>query len=170
MDLEFSGVGLSGHHPARDAIHRDQLQQIAAGEQRHPSKLHLSHQGLISPVEQLLTGLSPGVEGATHKGSSEAAGRQAAAVFPGEGHSLGDALVDDAAADFCQPPATGFPRPEIATSQRVSEEPMDAVAIDSHGSSGIDTALGSDRMGTPGAVVISQHGDAIALLRQGRCC
>ena len=168
MHLQFPRHRVSRHHPPGDAIDGDQFQHVAPGEQPHLAQLHLPHQRLIGAVQQLLSGLAAGVEGATHQGPPEAAGGQAAAVFAGERHPLGDALVNDAAADFRQPLAAGFPGPEVAAFQGVGEQAADAVAIHGRGPGCIDAALGRHRVRAPRAVVEAQHRHPIPLLRQGR--
>jgi hypothetical protein len=81
---------------------------------------------------------------------------------------LGDALINDAAADFSQPLTTGFSGSEVTPFQRVAEESTDAVAINRHGTGGINTPLCRHRMGAPWAVMETQHRDAVTLLGQ-RC-
>ena len=169
MHLQFARHRVTRHHPAGHTVHGDQLEHVAAGQQRHPSQLHLAHQCLVSPIEQLLAGLTAGIEGAAHQGPAEAAGGQAAAVFTRERHPLGDALIDDAAADLRQPLATGFPGAEVSSFKSVSEQAADTVAIHGHWPCGIDTALSGHRMSSPWAVVEAEHRDPIALLGQG-CC
>jgi hypothetical protein len=80
---------------------------------------------------------------------------------------LGDALVDDAAADFSQSLTTSFASSEVAPFQRVTEKSIDAIPIDSHGTGCIDAPLSCHRMGTAWAVVETQHLDPITLLGQG---
>jgi hypothetical protein len=80
---------------------------------------------------------------------------------------LGDALINDAAADFSQPLTTSFASSEVAPFQRVTEQSIDAVAIDSHGTGCIDAPLCCHRMGTTWAVMETQHRHPITLLGQG---
>ena len=159
---------MSGHHAAGDAIDGDQLQNVAACEQAHASKFHLAHQGLIGPIQQLLPRLSAGIKGAAHQCTPKTSGGQASAVFPSEGNPLGDALINDAAADFGQPLTTGFAGSEVAPFQRVAEQSTDAVAIDRHGTGGINAPLRCHRMGAPWAVMETQHRHPVTLLGQ-RC-
>ena len=56
---------------------------------------HLLHERLVGAEQQLLAGLAPGVERAGDLGAAEGAVVEQAAVLAGEGHALGDALVDD---------------------------------------------------------------------------
>ncbi len=59
----------------------------------------LALERLIGAEQELLAGLAAGVEGARDLGAAEGAVVEDAAVFAGEGHALGDALVDDVDAD-----------------------------------------------------------------------
>jgi hypothetical protein len=54
---------------------------------------------------------------------------------------LGDALINDAAADFSQPLTTGFPGSEVAPFQCVAEKSTNTVAIDRHGTGCINAPL-----------------------------
>jgi hypothetical protein len=80
---------------------------------------------------------------------------------------LGDALINDAAADFSQPLTTSFAGSEVAPFQRVAEESTDAVAINRHSTGGINTALCRHRMGPAWAVMETQHRHPVSLLGQG---
>jgi hypothetical protein len=68
-----------------------------AGELLHRAGRDLALEGLVGADEQLLAGLATGVERAGHLDATEGAVVEQAAVLTGEGHALGDALVDDAA-------------------------------------------------------------------------
>jgi hypothetical protein len=54
---------------------------------------------------------------------------------------LGDALINDAAADFSQPLTTGFPGSEVAPFQCVAEKSTNTVAIDRYGTGCINAPL-----------------------------
>ncbi len=58
---------------------------------------------LVGTEQQLLAGLAAGVKGSLDLDAAEGASREQSAVFPGERHALGDALVDDVDADLRQP-------------------------------------------------------------------
>ena len=85
---------------AGHAIHCDQLQQVAAAEQGDAAGGHLTQQGAGGAVEQLLAGLAAGIKGAAHQRPPKAAGGEGTAVLAGERHSLGHALINDAAAQL----------------------------------------------------------------------
>ena len=106
----------------------------------------LALERLVGAEQQLLAGLAAGVEGARHLGAAEGAVVEQAAVLAGEGHALGDALVDDVDADLGQPVDVGLARAEVAALDRVVEEAVDAVAVVLVVLGRVDAALGGDRV------------------------
>ena len=61
----------------------------------HRAEADLAGHLLVGAEQQLLAGLAAGVERAADLGAAEAAVVEQAAVLAGEGHALGDHLVDD---------------------------------------------------------------------------
>ena len=165
-DLEAAAELVAAHHAAGHPIDPDQLEHVPPGEQFHPTGGHLSHQGLIGAVEQLLAGLATGIEGSAQLGAAEAAVRQRAAVFAGEGNPLGHALIDDRTADLRKAMAARLTGTEIAPPDGVAEEPFDTVSVVGVIPGGVDAALGRHGMGSTRAVVERDHPDPIALLGQ----
>jgi hypothetical protein len=167
VHLQRAREQVAGHHAPGHPIHRDQLQQVAAGQQGDAPGRHLAQQGRCGAVEQLLAGLAAGVEGAAHQRPPEAAAGQGAAVLAGEGHALGHALINDAAAQLGQAHAAGLAGAEVAAAQGVGEQALGAVAIGGIVLGGVDAPLGGHRVGPPRAVVISEHRHPVALLGEG---
>jgi hypothetical protein len=66
---------------------------------------------------------------------------------------LGDALIDDVAADLRQAVDIRFARPEIATFDGVVEQPINTVAVVLVVLGGVNAALGGDAVGTARAVL-----------------
>ena len=108
-------------------------------------------QRLVGAEQQLLAGLAPGVERARHLGAAEAAVVEQAAVLAGEGHALGDALVDDVDRHLGQAVDVGLAGPVVAALHRVVEEAVDRVAVALVVLGGVDAALGGDRVRPAGA-------------------
>ena len=155
------GLDLAGHHVPGDdalghAVHQDQLLHLVAGEHLHLAQADLPLQGLVGAQQQLLARLAPGVEGAAHLGAAEGAVVQEPAVFPGEGHALGHALVDDVVAHLGQTVDVGLPGPEVAALHGVVEEAEDAVAVVVVVLGGVDAALGGDGVGPARAVLVAE--------------
>src|SRR5439155_22383506 len=98
--------------------------------------------------------------------SAKRAVGQQAAVFSGDWHPLGHALINDIHADLRQPIDVRFARAEVAPFDGVVEEPMEAVAVVLIILGGIDAALGGDAVGTAWAVLEAEAFDLVAQFRQ----
>ena len=99
---------------------------------------------LIATDEELLTGLAAGVEGAFYLGAAERTVVEKSAIFPGEGDTLGNALIDDLVRDFGEAMHVGFAGAEVAAFDGVVEEPEDGVAVVLVILGSVDSALGGD--------------------------
>ncbi len=147
----------------------DEVEHFAATVEDHPPLIDLLLQGLVGPEQQLLTGLATAVEGAFYEHTAEGSVCEHAAIFPGEGDSLCDALVDDRGGVLGEPVHIGFAGPEVTALLRVVEESVDAVTILAVVLAGVDAALGGNRVGTPRRVVVDEDVDAVALCGERRC-
>jgi len=167
------GFDRSGHHVAGDdaagaALGDDELQHLVPGVHLHRPGRHLAFQGLIGADQQLLAGLTAGVEGALHLDTTEGPVVQQAAVFAGERDALGDALVDDVGADLGEPVDVGLPGPVVAALDGVVEQPHRRVVVVAVVLGGVDAALGGDRVGAARAVLVAEVEDVVARFAQGR--
>jgi hypothetical protein len=86
-----------GDDPAGLVVNDDQIEHLGARVHLDLARRDLPGQRLVGAEQQLLTGLSAGIEGARDLHTAEGAGVEESAVLAGEGHPLGDALVDDLA-------------------------------------------------------------------------
>ena len=169
-------VGRVGHHLAGDHVAHDdaarhpvlddEVEHLGAGVQRDRAQRHLVHHLLVRAEQELLAGLAPGVEGARHLGAAEAAVVEQAAVLAGERHALGDRLVDDVHRLLGEAVDVRLAAAEVAALDRVVEEAEDRVAVALVVLGGVDAALGGDRVRPPGAVVVREDLDVVALLAQ----
>src|SRR6202040_1968084 len=121
---------------------------------------------LVGAEQELLPGLAAGIEGARDLGAAEGAVVEQAAVFAGEGHALGDALVDDVDRQLGQAVDVGLARAEIAALDGVVEEPEDAVAVVVVVLRGVDATLGGDRMRAARRVLKAEALDLVAELAE----
>ena len=112
---------------------------------------------MIGAQKQLLAGLAAGVEGSGDLGSAEASIGESAAVFAGEGHALGYALVDDVDADLRQAIDVGFAGAEVATFYGVVEKAIDAVAVVLIILRGVDATLRGDEWARRGESWKQKH-------------
>jgi len=87
---------------ARLIVHDHQVHHFTAGKHLDFPCMDLSHHGMVSAQEQLLTGLAPRIKGSGHLGSTEGAVGEKAAVLSCKGHALGHTQVDDLIADLRQ--------------------------------------------------------------------
>ena len=143
------GGDFAGDHVAHDdalgvAVHEHEIEHLGARIHLHAAMGDLLLQRLIGSREQLLAGLAAGVEGAGHLRAAEGTVGEQSAVFAGEGHALGDALVDDAWTDLGQAIDVGLAGAEVAALDGVVKETVDRVAVVLIVLGGIDAALGGD--------------------------
>ena len=167
------GLDLAGHHVAHDdatgpPVHDDELEHLVPGVHLDRAGRDLALEGLVGAEQQLLAGLAARVEGARHLGAAERAVVEQAAVLAGEGHALGDALVDDARADLGQAVDVGLAGAEVAALDRVVEEAVDGVAVVLVVLRGVDPALGGDGVRAPRGVLVAEGLDLVARLAEGR--
>ncbi len=118
----------------------------------------------------MLPGLPLGVERARYLGTAKGAVVEQTAVFAREGHALGHALVDNAAADLRQPMHIGFARAVVAAFNGVVEQPPHAVAVVGVVLRRVDASLGGNAVGAAGRVLNAKAFDVVAQLRQGGRC
>ena len=145
--LDLAGDQVAGDDAARLAVDDDEVQHLAAGEEPDAALVHLPHLRLIGAEQQLLAGLAAGVERARHLRAAKRSVVEQPAVFAGERHALGDALIDDVDAQLRQSVDVRFARPVVAALDGVVEEPVDAVAVVLVVLGGVDAALRGDAVG-----------------------
>ena len=173
-DVGEVGLQLPGDQVAHDdaagaAVDDDQLDHLVAGVGPHRAGGHLALEGLVGADQQLLAGLAAGVEGPGDLDAAEGAVVQQAAVLAGERDALGDALVDDVQADLGQPVDVGLAGAVVAALDGVVEEPVDRVAVALVVLGGVDAALGGDRVGATGGVLVAERLHHVAgLAERGR--
>ena len=80
-------------------------------------------------------------------------------IVAGEGYTLGNTLVDDAATDFSQTVDVGFAGTVVATFDGIAEKTFDAVAVVLIVLGCIDAALGSDGVCTAGGILNAEYVD-----------
>ena len=161
--LDLAGGEVAGDDADAHAVLLDDVEHLGLGVQLDPAERHLLHEGLVGAEQELLAGLAPGVERAGDLGAAEGAVVEQAAVLAGEGHALGDALVDDVDAHLGQAVHVRLTGPEVAALHRVVEEAVDAVAVVLVVLGGVDAALGGDGVGPAGRVV---EGEALHLVAE----
>ena len=108
VGLDLPRDHVAHHDAARRAVDHHQLEHLVPRVHGDLAQADLLLQGLVGAEQELLAGLAARVERARDLRSAEGAVVQGAAVFAGEGHALGHALVDDVHADLGQPVDVGL--------------------------------------------------------------
>ena len=154
--------------PARPTVDDDELDHLVAGVALDRAGGDLALEGLVGADEQLLAGLSPGVEGARDLDAAERAVVQQAAVLTGERHALCHALVDDVGAHLREAVDVRLARAVVAALDRVVEEPVDGVAVALVVLGRVDAALRGDRVGPARGVLVAEGLHDVPRLAQRR--
>ena len=126
------------------------------------------HERGVRAEQQLLAGLAACVERARHLRATERAVVEQAAVLAGEGHALGDALVDDVDAELREPVDVALASAVVAALHGVVEEAVDAVAVVLVVLRRVDPTLRGDAVRAPRRVVEREERDAVAELPERR--
>ena len=173
-DVREVGLDLAGDHVAGDdaaglAVDDDHLEHLVPGERLDGAGRDLALERLVGADQQLLAGLAAGVERAGHLHAAEGAVVEQAAVLTGERDALGDALVDDVAADLRQAVDVRLARAVVAALDGVVEEPVDRVAVALVVLRGVDAALRGDRVRAARRVLVAERlHDVAGLAERGR--
>src|ERR1700733_12108898 len=114
MRGEFAGNQVACDDTARLTVDDDQVEHLRAWIHRDGCGVYLALQRLVRAEKKLLACLSACVEGAGNLRAAKRPIGQRAAVFAGEGNTLGNTLVDDADADLGQTVDVGFAGAEVA--------------------------------------------------------
>ncbi len=126
------------------AVDVDQIEHLATGKELHRTGIDLPHQRRIGTEQELLAGLTAGVEGSRDLRTAEGAVVEHATVLAREGHALGDTLVDDIDADLGQAMDVALAGAVVAALDGVVEEPVDRIAVVLVVLRRVDPALGGD--------------------------
>ena len=167
------------HQAARDdaagpPVDHHHVEQLRARIHPHLAGGDLARQRLVGAEQQLLPRLAARVKGARYLDAAERAVGEQAAVLARERYALGRALVDDGGADLGQPIDVRFTRAEVASLDRVVEQPEHGIAVVLVVLRRVDAALRRDRVRPPGRVLEAEARDGIPELgerrRRGRPC
>ena len=166
--LDLAGDQVAGDDAGAAAVDHDGVDELDAVEQANAAEADLAGELLVGAEQQLLAGLTAGVERAADLGAAEGAVVEQAAVLAGEGHALGHHLIDDVDADLGEAVDVALPRAEVAALDGVVEQAMHRVAVAAVVLGGVDATLRGDRVGTPRRVVERERVDLVAELGE-RC-
>ena len=167
--LDLAGDQVAGDDAAGLAVDHDEVEHLGAGEHGDGAGVDLALERLVGAEQKLLAGLAAGVEGARNLGAAEGAIGERAAVLAGEGNALGDALIDDLAADLREAVDVGFAGAEVAALDGVVEEAEDALAVVGVVLGGVDAALRGDGVRAARGILEAEALDLVAeLAERGR--
>ena len=136
----------------------------------HGSGGNLLVQGSIGTQQQLLAGLSAGVEGTAHLHATEGTVGQVSAVFTGKRNTLCHALVDNGGTYLCQTIHVGFAGTIVTTFDGVVEQTVNGVVVVLVVFGSVDTTLGGDGVRPAGGVADAEDLDVVTHLTQRRSC
>ncbi len=162
IGFEFPGNQVTNHDSPRFSIDDDQIEHLPAGIDFDLPLGYLAHKRAVGADQQLLTGLPLCIKGPCHLCAAKGPVVQKAAVVPGKGNALGDALVDDILAQLGQPVYIGLPGPEVTPLDGVVKQPPGGIPVVRIILRRIDSPLGGDAVGPPGAVLDAKILDVIA--------
>ncbi len=161
-------LGAIGHPDVKPGILEKGILLRARFEldQYHRAGLDLAGERRVGAEQQLLTGLTSGVESTGDLGAAERAVVQVTGVIAGERHALGDTLVNDVVRHLGQAPDVRFTGAEVAALDGVVEQAVDRVTVVRIVLGSIDAALRCDRMSAASAVLVAESFDIVAKLTQ----
>ena len=165
---DLAGREVAHHDAAGAPVLDHDVEHLGARVHLDRAEVDLTRQRLIRAEQQLLAGLAAGVERARHLRAAEGPGVEEAAVLAGEGHALGDALVDDVQAQLREPIDVRLARAVVAALHGVVEEAEHAVAVVLVVLGGVDAALGGNAVRAPGRVLEAERLHLVAELAQRR--
>ena len=168
MPLEFAGDQVAGDDAARLAVHDHHVHHLVAVEHLHGALAHLAHQRAVGAEQQLLTGLSAGIERTAHLDAAEGAVIEQPTVVAGEGNTLRHALVDDVRAHFRQAVHVRLTRAVVATLHGVVEQTVGAIAVVLVVLRRVDATLRGDAVRTTRAILVTEGLYVVAHLGERR--
>ena len=148
--LELTGYQVLGNDAACATVDDNDILHLGTSVELHATAVDLFHQRRVSAEQQLLAGLTLGIECTADLHTTERAVGEHATILTCERHALCDALVDDVCTDLSQTIDVGLTCAVVTTFDRIVEQTVDAVTIVLVVLCGIDTTLSRDRVSATG--------------------
>ena len=127
--LQFAGNYVFGDDAAGFSVHGYHVHHFVAVVHFNPTVGNLARKCAVGTQEELLAGLTFGVERAAYLHTTEGAVVQLAAVVACKGNALGHALVYDAGGHLRQAVYVGFPAAVVASFDGVVKQTEHGVAV-----------------------------------------
>ena len=168
--LDFTGHEVAGDDSLGLAVDDHEVQHLVTGIALDGSCGDFLVQGSIGAEQELLAGLSAGIERTADLDTAEGAVRQIAAVLTRKRNTLGYALVYDGGAHFREPVDIGFAAPVVATLDGIIEKAVHGVVVILVVLRGIDTALRRNRVGAARGIADTEDLDIVSEFSERSRC
>ena len=155
--FDVAGDEVAGDDATGASIDNDEVHHFVAFMEFDAATGYFAAKGTVGTEEELLAGLAAGIESAADLSTAEGAVVEESTIVAGEGYTLGNTLVDDAATDFSQTVDVCFAGTVVATFDGIAEKTLDAVAVVLIVLGCIDAALGSDGVCTAGGILNAEY-------------
>ena len=122
----------------------DEVHHLTAFVETDAAASDFAAEGAVGTEEELLTGLTAGVEGSADLRTAEGAVVEVAAIVACERHTLSDALVDDVVGYLGKAIHVGFAAAVVSSLDGIIEQTVDGVVVVLVVLCGVDTSLCGD--------------------------
>ena len=168
--LKFSGDKITGDDTLCLTVNHDEVEHFVTRIAGHGTSSDLTVQSSISSEEELLTGLSTGIECTTHLDTSERTVGKITTVFPCERNSLRNTLVDNGCAYLGKTIHVGFTAAVVSSFDSIVEETIDSIVVILVVLCSIDTSLCCNGVCPTGRVTDTEDFDVVAKLSERSSC
>ena len=127
--FKFAGHKVAGDDTLGLTVHDDKVKHLVTGIAGHGSGCNLAVKGGIGSKEELLSGLSAGIESTAYLDTAERTVGKISAIFTGKGNTLGDTLVDDGRTYFCQTVNIGFTAAIVSSLDGIIEKTIHGIIV-----------------------------------------
>ena len=166
--LDFAGDEVTGDDTLSLTIDYNEVKHLVTGITLDGSGRYFLVEGCVSSEQQLLAGLSAGVESTGYLDTSEGAVCKVSAVFTGERNALGYALVYDGRAYLSETVYVSLAAAVVTSLDSIVEETVNRVIVVLVVLCCIYTSLGRNGVGAPGRVGDAENLDIVSQLAK-RC-
>ena len=156
ITFELSGYQVAGNDTACLAVDNYDIKYFMAVVHFYFAGVDLAVQGAVCTQQQLLSGLTAGIEGTAYQCTTERAVCQQTSVFTGKGHTLCDTLVDNGITYLCQTVNIGFTGTVVSSFNGFIEQAEYRVIVIGIVFGCIDTSLCGDRVCAARGILIAE--------------
>jgi len=168
--FNFAGYQVAGDDAARFSIDYHQVEHLAADIHFHLSFFDLPAQCAVCAQQQLLSGLTAGIECAAYLCASKRAIVKQTAVIACKGYALRNALVYDIICHFGKTMNVGFAGAVIAALYGIVIKTIDRIAVVWVVFGGVDSALRGNRVCTARTVLNTKVQNVKSHFAETCCC